>query len=58
MHRLLVKQICDRAIDMISEQLFEIEESAMLSLGVENPDADLLLSEMHFPEIKPLISVM
>lgn len=58
MHRLLVKQICDRAIDMISEQIFGIEESAMLSLGVENPDADLLLSEMHLPEIKPLLSVM
>jgi hypothetical protein len=61
MHRLLEKLVCDNAIDVISVELFEIEESAMLSTSVlnpENPDADLLLLEMHMPVIRPLVHMV
>jgi len=55
MERLIAKLVRNDAIDLISEELLMIEESAMLSNGVVNPSPDLLLREMHFTTVDSVL---
>lgn len=45
------------AIDEVATELFEIEESAIIALGIIPPKWDQILTELNFPTVSELLHV-